>query len=136
MAKKAASTPKKTNRESDKFMLRLPPGMREAVAREAEKSGRSMNAEIVERIARSFERSADPQEIARTLERIAGAADVLDGIFFGPENVALNAFISEQRVKGTPLTRNEAIRIVVNTWLAENGYVEGYLFGDNAKKGK
>lgn len=135
MTKKAAKTTK-AGRGSDQFVLRLPPGMRDAIAREAEKAGRSMNAEIVERIARSFERSADPQEIARTLERIAGAADVLDGIFFGPENVALNVFISEQRAKGTPLTRNEAIRIVVNTWLAENGYVEGYLFGDNAKKGK
>jgi hypothetical protein len=135
MAKKAALAPKKTNRESDKFMLRLPPGMRKAIAHEAEKNGRSMNAEIVERIARSFERSADPQEIARTLERIAGAADVLNSIFFGSENVALNAYISEQRAKGIPLTRNEAIRSIVNTWLAENGHVEGHLFYE-LKKGK
>jgi hypothetical protein len=135
MAKKAVSTPKKTNRESDKFMLRLPPGMRDVIAREAEKAGRSMNAEIVERIARSFERSADPQEIARTLERIAGAADVLNSIFFGSENVALNAYISGQRAKGITLTRNEAIRSIVNTWLAENGYVEDHLLYE-LKKGK
>jgi hypothetical protein len=134
MAKKAASAPKKTNRESDKFMLRLPDGMRKAMAHAAETNSRSMNSEIVERLARSFERSVDPQEIARTLERIAGAADILNGIFFGPENVALNAFISEQRAKGTTLTRNEAICYIVNTWLAENGYVEGYLFGE-VKKG-
>jgi hypothetical protein len=135
MAKKIAKT-QKAGRGSDQFVLRLPPGMRDAIAREAEKSGRSMNAEIVDRLARSFERSADPQEIARTLERIAGAADVLDGIFFGPENVALDAFIAENRAKGGTLTRNEAIRIIVNTYLAEHGYVEGYLFGDEAKKGK
>jgi len=36
-----------TNRESDKFMLRLPDGMREEIKREAEAAGRSMNAEIV-----------------------------------------------------------------------------------------
>lgn len=135
MAKKVAKT-QKAGRGSDQFVLRLPPGMRDAIAREAEKSGRSMNAEIVDRLTRSFERSADPHEIARTLERIAGAADVLDGIFFGPENIALDAFIAEYRTKEGTLTRNEAIRIIVNTYLAEHGYVEGYLFGDNTKKGK
>jgi hypothetical protein len=134
MTKKAAKTTK-AGRGSDQFVLRLPPGMREAIAHAAETNSRSMNSEIVERIARSLERSVDPQEIARTLERIAGAADILNGIFFGPENVALNAFISEQRAKGTTFTRNEAIRYIVNTWLAENGYVEGYLFGE-VKKGK
>ncbi len=128
MPKKAKAIPK-VGRESDKFMLRFPTGMRDTIAREAEKAGRSMNAEIVERIARSFERSADPQEIARMLERIAGAANVLDGIFFGPENIALDAYIAENRTKGGTLTRNEAIRIIVNTYLSEHGYVDGYLFG-------
>ena|GEM_PF-7027007 len=63
------------------------------------------------------------------LERIAGAANVLDGIFFGPENIALDAYIAENRTKGGTLTRNEAIRIIVNTYLSEHGYVDGYLFG-------
>jgi hypothetical protein len=38
---------KPVSRESDKFMLRLPDGMRELIAEEAKKNGRSMNAEIV-----------------------------------------------------------------------------------------
>jgi hypothetical protein len=134
MGKKAAKT-QKAGRGSDQFVVRLPDGMREAIAHAAETNSRSMNSEIVERIARSFERSADPQEIARTLERIAGAADVLNSIFFGSENVALNAYISGQRAKGITLTRNEAIRSIVNTWLAENGYVDGHLFYE-FKKGK
>lgn len=36
-----------TGRESDKFMLRLPDGMRERIKAAADASGRSMNAEIV-----------------------------------------------------------------------------------------
>ncbi len=39
----------------DKFMLRLPEGMREHLKAEASKSGRSMNAEIVHRLANSLE---------------------------------------------------------------------------------
>lgn len=42
------------SRESDKFMLRFPDGMRARIAEEAAKNGRSMNAEIVARLERSF----------------------------------------------------------------------------------
>ncbi|MCB5201812.1 Arc family DNA-binding protein [Neorhizobium sp. T786] len=43
-----------TGRESDKFMLRLPEGMRDDIKFAANESGRSMNAEIVHRLANSF----------------------------------------------------------------------------------
>ncbi|SDY18052.1 Arc family DNA-binding protein [Citreimonas salinaria] len=36
-----------TGRDSDKFMLRLPAGMRERIKASAEENNRSMNAEIV-----------------------------------------------------------------------------------------
>ena len=36
-----------TNRDSDKFMLRLPIGWRDVVKGEAKKAHRSMNAEII-----------------------------------------------------------------------------------------
>jgi hypothetical protein len=42
------------SRESDKFMLRLPDGMRERIAEVAKANGRSMNAEIVARIEASL----------------------------------------------------------------------------------
>ena len=52
--------PKKpVSRESDKFMLRFPEGMREQVARAAEKNSRSMNSEIVARLAYSFEKDIE-----------------------------------------------------------------------------
>ncbi|MEQ1964321.1 Arc family DNA-binding protein [Xenorhabdus khoisanae] len=39
---------KKLVAAQDKFMLRLPDGMREAIAKRAEENGRSMNSEIVQ----------------------------------------------------------------------------------------
>lgn len=45
---------RKTGRNSDQFNLRLPEGMRSRIAEEAHKSGRSMNAEIVHRLANSL----------------------------------------------------------------------------------
>ncbi|QOD84862.1 Arc family DNA-binding protein [Chromobacterium haemolyticum] len=41
-------------RDSDKFMLRLPDGMRSRIAKAAKTNGRSMNAEIVHRLAVSL----------------------------------------------------------------------------------
>ncbi|MDE9483267.1 Arc family DNA-binding protein [Xenorhabdus bovienii] len=39
---------KKLVAAQDKFMLRLPDGMREAIAKRADENGRSMNSEIVQ----------------------------------------------------------------------------------------
>ena len=36
------------SQEMDRFNVRLPAGMREAIAKRAEQSGRSMNSEIVQ----------------------------------------------------------------------------------------
>jgi DNA polymerase II large subunit len=43
-----------TNRDSDKFMLRLPNGMRDRIKFAADKNGRSMNAEIVSTIEAKY----------------------------------------------------------------------------------
>ena len=45
---------KQVTRESDKFMLRLPDGMRDKIAEAAKNNGRSMNAELVARLQESF----------------------------------------------------------------------------------
>ncbi len=44
-----------TGRESDKFMLRFPDGMRDRIRTEAEANGRSMNAEIIHRLEITLE---------------------------------------------------------------------------------
>ncbi|WP_050490065.1 Arc family DNA-binding protein [Aeromonas jandaei] len=46
-----------TGRTSDKFMLRLPDGMRDTISELAKASGRSMNAEIVHRLQQSIDAS-------------------------------------------------------------------------------
>ena len=46
-----------TGRASDKFMLRLPDGMRDTIYELAKASGRSMNAEIVHRLQQSIDAS-------------------------------------------------------------------------------
>lgn len=43
-----------TDRESDKFMLRLPDGMRERIKAAADKNSRSMNSEIVAALEDKF----------------------------------------------------------------------------------
>ena len=50
---------KQTTAESDKFMLRLPDGMRDQLKAVAAENGRSMNAEIVIRLERSFRAPED-----------------------------------------------------------------------------
>jgi plasmid stability protein len=50
-----------TTRESDKFMLRLPDGMRERIKYSAEAHGRSMNAEIVQALEDAFPSSGHPK---------------------------------------------------------------------------
>lgn len=48
-----------TGRDSDKFMLRFPDGMRDRIAEAAKAANRSMNAEIVARLEQSFESKSD-----------------------------------------------------------------------------
>lgn len=46
-------------REAEKFVVRLPDGMREVLARVAKEAHRSMNAEIVHRLERSLTDQAE-----------------------------------------------------------------------------
>jgi hypothetical protein len=46
--------PKPPSRTADQFVIRLPEGMRESIAAAAKNNNRSMNAEIIARIAQTF----------------------------------------------------------------------------------
>ncbi|WP_454259509.1 Arc family DNA-binding protein [Pseudoxanthomonas mexicana] len=48
-------------RGQDKFVVRLPEGMRDQIEVAARKAGRSMNAEFVQRLAESFEERTAPE---------------------------------------------------------------------------
>lgn len=72
-----------TTRESDKFMLRLPDGMRDYLKEAADANNRSMNAEIVNRLEASLNTGFGPDLMrlhlfVGTFEEKFQAADVLE----------------------------------------------------------
>lgn len=54
---------------AEKFIVRLPPGMREQIAEAAKGSGRSMNAEVVARLGITFAAPTEPYATKSQLER-------------------------------------------------------------------
>lgn len=58
-----------TSRESDRFMLRLPDGMREQLKKLAADHGRSLNAEIVARLEESLAKETETVNLFGMLER-------------------------------------------------------------------
>jgi hypothetical protein len=52
-------------REHEKFVVRLPDGMRDRIAASAKENSRSMNAEIVTRLELSFDPSSYPMELRK-----------------------------------------------------------------------
>lgn len=55
------------SRGSDQFMLRFPEGMRDQIREEAERNGRSMNAEIIARLESSLARRPDDKDAYKFL---------------------------------------------------------------------
>ena len=63
------------SRDSDKYIVRFPDGMRDALKAAAKANNRSMNAEIIDRITRSLEGAPIPlsvvtREVGDILERM------------------------------------------------------------------
>lgn len=56
----------------DKFVLRLPDGMRDRIREEADKNNRSMNAEIVSRLEETFQERE--YILKETIDKIASGA--------------------------------------------------------------
>lgn len=61
-------------REQDKFMLRLPEGMRERIKRSADRQGRSMNAEIVQALEMVFPPEPTLEDVVEKVHRAIDAA--------------------------------------------------------------
>jgi plasmid stability protein len=64
----AKSNVKRAGRDSDQFMVRLPDGMRKALAELAARNGRSMNAEIVHALAVHFETARQSAAVRTQLQ--------------------------------------------------------------------
>lgn len=62
-------TTQDTGRESDKFMLRLPDGMRDRIKAAADANRRSMNAEIVATLEEKYP-SGDPEKMLKAIREI------------------------------------------------------------------
>jgi predicted DNA-binding protein len=67
MAKKPAK--KIVGKDADQYMLRLPTGLRDRVARRATENGRSMNTEIIEAIEKHLEGADRISQIWETLKK-------------------------------------------------------------------
>jgi plasmid stability protein len=66
--------------DQDKFIIRLPDGMREQIREAAEANGRSMTAEIVARLRTTFEKGLEgptPTEEANQTEALKKEIDYL-----------------------------------------------------------
>jgi hypothetical protein len=68
-----------TGGTSDRFQLRLPDGMRDQLAEAATANERSLNSEIIHRLAQSLERDGMPKRLSQHLktqgDRIAKVED-------------------------------------------------------------
>lgn len=81
---------KSTGRDSDKFMLRLPDGMRERIKSAAERNGRSMNAEIVSTLEQAYPPMTMDVELL---------ADYLSVLSNGTETEGKDAFLEDLNEK-------------------------------------
>jgi hypothetical protein len=69
--------PSEARAEVEKFVVRLPSGMRQAIAEVAKRSRRSMNSEIVARLERSL---ADTDTVVTVAEQPAQSAPALRAV--------------------------------------------------------
>lgn len=127
---------KQTGRGSDQFPLRLPDGMRDRLKEAASESGRSMNAELVNRLEQSFAPLGSDADIlnafdkdvsprARVVARLMTAAlsktEALDLVLLDP---ALYARIEAHTTSGSP---HDAARRAIEDAFPTRGVTWGEL---------
>lgn len=86
MAKQTAK--KIAAKGADQYMLRFPPGMRDAVAKLAESNGRSMNTEIVAAIEQHLRGPSRLDAIEAFIEKHRKMLDEMAGyVWFGKDGI-------------------------------------------------
>jgi hypothetical protein len=83
------------SQDFDRFIVRMPPGMRERLRQAAEASDRSMNAEIVRRIEAAEESNTLSEQLSASLESQRALARELS---HAQERFALSALLIEMAV--------------------------------------
>ena len=86
MSKRAGG--KVVGKQADQVMLRLPDGMRDAIAKRAAESGRAMNTEIIAAVEQYLARPDRFAEISEFIEAHRGNITKLDGLYFEVEEIA------------------------------------------------
>jgi hypothetical protein len=91
--------------EHDKFIVRLPYGMRDRIADEAKANNRSMNAEIVSRLERTFVEGNRIKMVAEGSETLDNLLDVLrDDVMKNLEQAitdAMERYVAERDFRRT-----------------------------------
>ena len=82
-----------------------------------------MNAEIVARLDASFQQFLSLEGMVVVSRRLSAGVEALEGLFFDIRDLDLEAFIEDQQSKGTALTRTQAMRLILRTYLSEKGFV-------------
>lgn len=67
-------------KDQDKFVLRLPEGMREEIREAAEENGRSMNAEIVFRLQTTFDPDHESSELRKARQNLEASQGMTDSL--------------------------------------------------------
>jgi predicted DNA-binding protein len=68
-------------RDADQYMLRLPPGLRDQVARRAAENGRSMNTEIIDAIEKHLRDADRVSQLWEAFEKHRANIEAIDLIF-------------------------------------------------------
>jgi predicted DNA-binding protein len=110
-------------KDADQYMLRLPPGLRERVARRAAENGRSMNTEIIEAVEKHLRDADRITQIWEFFESNRKDIEQIPRIWDSIENLenavgGLTTFRSlrrpwddAQQAGGTPITADQAQKI-------------------------
>lgn len=72
------------SRTADKFVLRLPEGLRARISQVAEKNHRSMNGEMIARIDGSLDLEAKYEEMRKLNQYLLGRLEMLETVSIPP----------------------------------------------------
>ncbi len=104
-------TTKKPGRGSDQFPLRLPDGMRDQLKQAADQNGRSMNAEMIDRLEASLSgSSAEAGEWKRRYEEEREASARFERLYESTFDVAMNYKSLLRGVKEEMLRQAQTLR--------------------------
>lgn len=116
---------------ADKFMLRMPDGMRDRIAADAKANGRSMNAEILVRLDQPYLDLSDIGIIAM-FKRLEATTIALEELFFASRDLDVSAYVADEAKAGRIISRQQAIYTIVQDWLISHGYLQNTSSKENS----